>query len=296
MRGEEVPSWHDMTSDQRAAISNGCGGKGGWFRPPQFRFRASCDRHDFGYWIGGDESDRRWCDARFLGAMVADAVLLPIWKRPFHLLMAYVYYRAVRAFGSKFFKYGEKSKTRHLPGWSPFDPKVHVSDDLEFDPELGPAVAILETGFSSSVVTFVQDDDRRGVTRVLHQAHFRAEQFDELRFDELSTEGWFGELNRDGFSFPFVLRRVRRSALIRDQVNALRTGLRSMKGKSSLIISNRADSIVGALADGKLFEKSLGGLAHHLLNKSPYLSKRNSIEFVIEEDVSDGEREVSHEA
>ena len=96
----------DLTDIERRAICNGCGGKGGLVRPPQFRFGASCDEHDFGYWVGGDEARRRWCDARFFGAMVTDAVLLPLWRRPAHLLLAWIFYRAVRLCGRRFFHYG----------------------------------------------------------------------------------------------------------------------------------------------------------------------------------------------
>ena len=103
-----APSFDDLTAEQRAAICNGCGAKGGWFRPPQLMFRASCDKHDYGYWLGGDEAHRLRCDAYFFGAMVTDAALLPIWRRPTHLLAAWLYYRGVRWFGRKSFAFGER--------------------------------------------------------------------------------------------------------------------------------------------------------------------------------------------
>ena len=110
-RHETDLRWEDLTDADRALICNGCGGKGSWIRPPAFRFEASCNHHDFGYWLGGDEDDRRTCDARFFGAMVSDAALLPWWRRPAHVVLAYVYFLAVRRCGAGFFAYGPP-KTR----------------------------------------------------------------------------------------------------------------------------------------------------------------------------------------
>jgi len=78
-------------------------------------FRADCDKHDFGYWVGGDDEDRLDTDARFFGAMVTDAARLKVWRRPFHLMMAYIYFRAVRFFGRRFFRYGTPRTLDDLP-------------------------------------------------------------------------------------------------------------------------------------------------------------------------------------
>lgn len=102
--------WRDVPEKARPAIANGCGGKGGWLRPPQLRFRASCDQHDFYYWRGSVEEDREVADLQFLQAMRADANLLPWWRRPAHRLLAWIYYRAVRRFGSRFFHYGRRRR------------------------------------------------------------------------------------------------------------------------------------------------------------------------------------------
>lgn len=35
-------------------------------------FTASCEKHDFGYWKGGDEARRKECDEKFLRAILGD--------------------------------------------------------------------------------------------------------------------------------------------------------------------------------------------------------------------------------
>lgn len=103
-----APKFDDLTAEQRAAICNGCGAKGGWFRPPQLAFGVTCDRHDYDYWCGGGARERLMADATFFGAMVTVAALLPIWRRPGHLVAAWLYYRGVRWFGREAFAFGER--------------------------------------------------------------------------------------------------------------------------------------------------------------------------------------------
>lgn len=112
--------YENLHDDERRVITNGCGAKGGWVKPPQFRFKASCDHHDFGYWRGGDETDRKIADARFFGAMVTDAAMLSWYRRPVHLLLSYVYYRAVRFGGRSAFHYGQKR------GWEDLNQEMRV--------------------------------------------------------------------------------------------------------------------------------------------------------------------------
>ena len=63
----------DLTESQKAFICNGCGPKGGWVPVPDFLFHASCDHHDFNYWLGCTEQDRRKADHEFLTEMLKDA-------------------------------------------------------------------------------------------------------------------------------------------------------------------------------------------------------------------------------
>ena len=105
--------YNDLTVDERKHICNGCGGKGGWINPPEFKFHASCNHHDFNYWLGCTEDDRLKADKQFYTAMKKDADRLPWYRRYSHKVLAFTYYRAVRRFGKSFFYYGDKQKDRN---------------------------------------------------------------------------------------------------------------------------------------------------------------------------------------
>lgn len=96
----------------RAEIETICNGCGGWFDPPDYNFTASCNHHDFNYWLGGTEADRKKADDEFLVAMLADARSFndgPAFLRPVRRWWrqgaAYRYWLAVRVAGKKFFHY-----------------------------------------------------------------------------------------------------------------------------------------------------------------------------------------------
>ncbi len=93
--------WSDAPTFQ----PNGCGAKGGWFRPPQWHSEATCDAHDVAYDIGGTEQDRRRADRELLNGMKRDASTRPWWQRPWYALQAWTYYRAVRWCGRPHFRY-----------------------------------------------------------------------------------------------------------------------------------------------------------------------------------------------
>ena len=103
--------FHELTEEQKKKICNGCGAKGGWFDPPEFLFHASCNQHDFYYWRGGSEADRKKADEAFYRYMQIDANRYSGLKRLKYLAIAYIYYKAVRIFGRRHFYYG-KQKTR----------------------------------------------------------------------------------------------------------------------------------------------------------------------------------------
>jgi hypothetical protein len=104
----------DLTDAQRALVCNGCGAKGGFINPPEFRFGASCDHHDFNYWIGGDDSDRLRADRQFFRAMLDDARELPQMSRYAHVAAAWIYFRSVRLWGGGAFHYGTPRTARDL--------------------------------------------------------------------------------------------------------------------------------------------------------------------------------------
>jgi len=105
--------YSDLTNEQKKFICNGCGGKGGWVKPPNFIFKASCNQHDFYYWRGYTEEDKKRCDKKFYELTkedIDDANVNTIKSWYYHT-WAYAYYKFVRAFGKKYFYYGTKSKT-----------------------------------------------------------------------------------------------------------------------------------------------------------------------------------------
>ncbi len=99
----------DLNKEQKKFICNGCGGKGSWIPVPNFMFAASCDHHDFNYWLGCNEEHREKADEQFLQALLEDAgksryiYLFKFWAK--------VYYRAVRFRGHKFFHFSDKEKS-----------------------------------------------------------------------------------------------------------------------------------------------------------------------------------------
>lgn len=103
--------YSDLTKEQKDKITNGCGSKGGLIKPPSFIFKASCNHHDFLYWLGGDESDRIYADDTFYKYMKIDIEGEKWYSKPFHHAWAYIYYKAVRIFGKKYFYFTENKRT-----------------------------------------------------------------------------------------------------------------------------------------------------------------------------------------
>ena len=66
---------------------------------------ASCNRHDWGYTVGGNSKRRKVCDEKFLEAMLRDADRLPRFKRKVAIAQAHIFYRMVRMFGYSRFNY-----------------------------------------------------------------------------------------------------------------------------------------------------------------------------------------------
>ena len=98
--------YKDLTPEQKDKICNGCGGKGGFINPPEFLFHASCNHHDYLYFIGGSELDRTKADNVFYKYMKLDVAReMNKYKRVYCSIWAYTYYKAVRLFGYKYFNY-----------------------------------------------------------------------------------------------------------------------------------------------------------------------------------------------
>ena len=107
--------FEDLTAKERAWLCNGCGPK--LLIPvdlvPEFVFHAACERHDFDYWRGGSESDRKAADVRFRRAMLDACQRCPgWWSRAWHRWLAWRYYTGVRWLGGRAFSYRERFGTR----------------------------------------------------------------------------------------------------------------------------------------------------------------------------------------
>jgi hypothetical protein len=79
---------------------------------PDFIFTASCNHHDFNYWLGCTEEDRKRADLQFYRAMKADVGRVAWFRRPLLHFLAWRYYRAVRRWGASAFHYGSRERTR----------------------------------------------------------------------------------------------------------------------------------------------------------------------------------------
>lgn len=99
----------ELTQYQIEVICNGCGGKGSLIQPPYaIFFETSCNHHDYKYWVGGTEDDRKYADKELLKMMLKDCQRLSWFKRVRYKPWCYLYYTAVRCGGSKYFHYGKK--------------------------------------------------------------------------------------------------------------------------------------------------------------------------------------------
>ena len=105
--------YSDLTQEQKDNICNGCGGKGSWIPVPNFIFKASCNQHDFYYWRGCSEKDRKIADDAFYKYMKIDIEerTTSIVDYLFHHGWAYTYYLSVRYFGKPYFEYSDNMKT-----------------------------------------------------------------------------------------------------------------------------------------------------------------------------------------
>lgn len=100
--------YENLTAEEAEVLTNGCGGKGGWFRPPPYVFTLDCNRHDLEYWIGGTREDRKAADRRFYDRMVERIWKVAWYRWPWLRGAAWRYHTAVRLFGDKYFHRGER--------------------------------------------------------------------------------------------------------------------------------------------------------------------------------------------
>ena len=96
--------FRNLTVFEKTVLCNGCGSKGGWFNPPDYVFPESCNQHDFNYWIGGTEEDRKKADLQFYTSMKEAVAATSFWLRWYYYGAAWRYYQAVYWMGKKHFE------------------------------------------------------------------------------------------------------------------------------------------------------------------------------------------------
>lgn len=106
--------FQDLTQEQQDFVSDDCGNH--FLDVPDFMWTDACREHDFGYWLGCTENDRRRVDEAWYHQMLqavddTDSELFKYNKWVYKLL-ATLYFFAVRMFSWRFFNYGNSYKTQ----------------------------------------------------------------------------------------------------------------------------------------------------------------------------------------
>ena len=106
-----ILKYKNLSEEEKKHICNGCGGKGGWVKPPNFRFKASCNHHDFKFWKGCSVEDFHIANKDFYNWMKEDIRSAVWYKRAHYRIWAFLYYGAVSIGGKKYFYFAKKPKT-----------------------------------------------------------------------------------------------------------------------------------------------------------------------------------------
>lgn len=101
-----MKKFRELSEAEKKLICNGCGGKGGWVKPPHGGlFKDECDHHDYNYYLGGTRRARKKADGQLYVAM-RERVKTFSGLKYFRLLTwCYLYYIGVRTCGWKYFNY-----------------------------------------------------------------------------------------------------------------------------------------------------------------------------------------------
>lgn len=121
--------YSDLTQEQIDFICNGCGGKGGLIKPPNFIFLASCKHHDFRFWVGHTWEHFFKANKDFYVMMKRDIANIKFYeegmnwrekivsiskasaKKAYYHTWAFSYFSAVNVGGMKYFYFADKPKT-----------------------------------------------------------------------------------------------------------------------------------------------------------------------------------------
>ena len=94
-----------LSKDEKAKICNGCGGRGGKFNflIPQKYFKECCNIHDYLYYNGKTENDKRIADRLLAYNMNLVCGQLKGFKKFYYKQLAKIFHKAVVDFGDYYF-------------------------------------------------------------------------------------------------------------------------------------------------------------------------------------------------
>lgn len=120
----EWPKWERLKPYQIAKFANGIGSakmhpfvrKVMTFLGNLFFEEASWNHHDYGYFKGGTEADRKRCDRLFYRAMISDAKKNTFFTFPLAFIFATTLYVILIIWGKSAFAYGVQIPPNYIRG------------------------------------------------------------------------------------------------------------------------------------------------------------------------------------
>lgn len=108
-------AFEDLTADQINYFWNGVGSDHFLFNPPDLIFKEASKKHDFLFWMGGSEDERKAADSEFYytcwRATLKNHLQI---LRPFYFSASWLYYHCLKLFSKTAWEYcteEEKPKT-----------------------------------------------------------------------------------------------------------------------------------------------------------------------------------------
>jgi len=100
----------ELTKAEKILICNACGGRGGKlnFLIPQKHFQEACNIHDYMYYIGRTQEDKREADATLLYNLDQIVNQMSGIKKWWYKKLAKTFYEAVSKFGDYYFWKGKR--------------------------------------------------------------------------------------------------------------------------------------------------------------------------------------------
>lgn len=105
--------YSDLKQSEKDFISNGCGAKNGFIKVPDFIFIASCNKHDFYFYLGNTWKLFFRANRKFYKYMRLDIKNsnVSFFKKSYYHFWALNYFNFVSLGGSKYFNFSDTPKT-----------------------------------------------------------------------------------------------------------------------------------------------------------------------------------------